>query len=176
MLRAQVAIIMLGCFLQFVLDCWVLYSYTISQYDVPSYGIIIPIGFSIAVTLEIIVHATAQGAYIFRMYRFGHNRHFLAFSCMLVLFELGFGFTWVGRVAITGATAVQLDALGQEIEWDITSFFTISAFVDVFITVSITYQLMRSRSSGLKRTKHLIDRIIRLTIREHTTASQGYQI
>ncbi|KAF8882443.1 hypothetical protein BD779DRAFT_1674980 [Infundibulicybe gibba] len=84
--------------------------------------------------------------------------------CTLVLLELGFGFTWVWRAAVTGATEVQLDALGQEIEWDITSFFVISAFVDVFITISITYQLTQSRSSGLKRTKHLIDGIIRLTI------------
>ncbi|KAF8899429.1 hypothetical protein BD779DRAFT_83229 [Infundibulicybe gibba] len=164
LLKCAVAIITLGCFLQFGLDCWVLYSFTVSQYDVPSYGIIIPIGFSMGAILEIIVHATAQGVYIFRMYRFGHNRYFLVCSCILVFLELGFGFTWIGRVAVTGVTAVQLATLGQEIVWDTTSFFTISAFVDVFITVSMTYHLMQGRSNGLKRTRHLIDRIIRLTI------------
>ncbi|KAF8882441.1 hypothetical protein BD779DRAFT_1674978 [Infundibulicybe gibba] len=120
-----------------------------------------------AIASEIIVHSTAQGAYIFRMYRFGHNHYLLLCFCILVLLELGFGFRWVGRVAINRITAVQLvNILALEIKWDITSFFTISAFVDVFIAVSMTYQLVRSRSNGLKQTKHLIDKIIRLTIRE----------
>ncbi|KAF8882421.1 hypothetical protein BD779DRAFT_928739 [Infundibulicybe gibba] len=165
LLKSAVAVIVLGSFLKFALDCWLLHSSIVLQYDTPSEDIVVPIGFSIVVAVEIIVHSTAQGTYIFRMYRFGHNRYLLAFSCVLVLIELGFGFTWVGRVAIPGATAVRLVAvLAQEIVWDITSFFTVSAFVDVFIAVSMTYQLVRSRSSGLKQTKHLIDRIIRLTI------------
>ncbi|KAF8882464.1 hypothetical protein BD779DRAFT_1674992 [Infundibulicybe gibba] len=104
----------------------------------------IPFVFSIAVALEAIVHCTVQGAYIF--------------------LELGMGLAWTGRVAIPSTTVLQVDARDQQTRWIITSFFTISAFVDVFITASVSYQLRRRRTNSLKRTKYLIDKVIQWTI------------
>ncbi|KAF8870574.1 hypothetical protein BD779DRAFT_1579440, partial [Infundibulicybe gibba] len=169
-LKCAIAVIWLGSFLVSASGCWILHSFAILGYDLPFYGVIVPPGFSIAIVLETIVHSTTQGTYIFRMYRFGQNRYILVGCCMLVLFEVGFGFTWAGRVAISD-TIQHIDARNRGIQWVITSFFTISAFLDVFITVSMTYQLKRSRLSGLKQTNYLIDRIIRWTIRERIIAS-----
>ncbi|KAF8882589.1 hypothetical protein BD779DRAFT_1542820 [Infundibulicybe gibba] len=169
-LKCAVAVIWLGSLLVSAFGCWVLHSFAILGYDLPFYGVIVPPAFSIIIALETIVHSTTQGTYIFRMYRFGQNRHILACCCVLMLFEVGFGFTWAGRVAIND-TIQHVDARDQGIEWVITSFFTISAFLDVFITVSMSYQLRRSRLNGLKQTKYLIDRIIRWTIRKHIITS-----
>ncbi|KAF8882401.1 hypothetical protein BD779DRAFT_1542970 [Infundibulicybe gibba] len=116
----------------------------------PLYAVMIPIGFSIAVALEVIVHVIVQGVYIFRMYRFGKNPYILASCCALVMVEAGMGFAWAGWVAAS-AIMLQVDARNQQIRWMITCFFTISAFVDVFITASLSYQLWRSRIMGLRR-------------------------
>ncbi|KAF8882439.1 hypothetical protein BD779DRAFT_929911 [Infundibulicybe gibba] len=46
----------------------------------------------------------------------------------------------------------------------ITTQFAISAFIDVFVTVSVSYQLWRSRADGLKQTRYLIDKIMQWMI------------
>ncbi|KAF8882400.1 hypothetical protein BD779DRAFT_1542959 [Infundibulicybe gibba] len=136
--------------LHLMCECWLIHSVGILGYGRPFYAVMVPIGFSIAVALEVIVHVIVQGVYIFRMYRFGKNPYILASCCALVLVEAGMGFAWAGWVAAS-AIMLQVDARNQQIRWMITCFFTISAFVDVFITASLSYQLWQSRMMGLKR-------------------------
>ncbi|KAF8868729.1 hypothetical protein BD779DRAFT_1807685 [Infundibulicybe gibba] len=162
-LKCAVAVVWLGSMLHLASMCWVLHSVIILGYDQPFYDVIIPLGLSISIAIESIMHSAVQGTYIFRMYRFGQNRYILAPCCMLVLLQLGFGFTWAARVAVS-ETFLLIFARNQEMKWIVTSFFTICASVDLFITVSLTSQLMWSRKNGLKRTKSLIDNIMRWTI------------
>ncbi|KAF8873736.1 hypothetical protein BD779DRAFT_1805172 [Infundibulicybe gibba] len=129
----------------------------------PFYNVIIPVGLSIAIVLGTIVQIVGKGTYIFRMYRFGQNRYILACCCVLLLLELGLGLMWAGKVAISSTTQ-QVDAREKAIEWVITTQFAISAFIDVFVTVSVSYQLWRSRADGLKQTRYLIDKIMQWMI------------
>ncbi|KAF8882433.1 hypothetical protein BD779DRAFT_929710 [Infundibulicybe gibba] len=149
-LKSAVALIWLCCSLHLLSECWVIHSAIILGYDQPFYDVIVPTGISITVVLGTVVQVTGKGTYIFRMYRFGQNRYALACCCVLILLELGLGFVWAGRVAISD-TAWQRGARERRIEWVITAQFTVSAFIDVFVTASVSYQLWRSRANGLKQ-------------------------
>ncbi|KAF8882430.1 hypothetical protein BD779DRAFT_929639 [Infundibulicybe gibba] len=162
-LKCAIALIWLCSALRLLSDCWVIHSILISGYDQPFYGVIIPVGLSISIVLGTIVQAIGKGTYIFRMYRFGQNRYILACCCVLILVELGLGLVWAGRVAINDI-ALQVETREQEIEWVITTQFTISAFIDVFVTASVSYWLRQNRADGLKRTRYLADKIMQWTI------------
>ncbi|KAF8889685.1 hypothetical protein BD779DRAFT_325748 [Infundibulicybe gibba] len=163
-LKCAVAAVWLFSMLHFACACWVLHSVMVLGYDKPFYDVIIPIGLSAGLAAESIVHLIVQGTYIFRMYLFGRNRYILTLCCMLVLVQLGFGLTWAGRLAIGDVPLLLMDARNQGAKWVITSVFTTCASVDVFITVSLSSQLIRSRKNSLKRTKYLIDKIVGWTI------------
>ncbi|KAF8889688.1 hypothetical protein BD779DRAFT_1520486 [Infundibulicybe gibba] len=163
LMKCTVVVVWLGSTLHFACTCWVLHDSTILGYDRPSYDITIPLGISMGTALAAIVHFTVQGTYIFRIYQFGQNRYILAFCCLLVLFQLGLGLTWTGQLS-AGNPFLLIYGQDWETKWIVTSFFTISAVVDVFITVSLSSQLMRNRRDSLEGTRHLIDKIMRWTI------------
>ncbi|KAF8889689.1 hypothetical protein BD779DRAFT_1671792 [Infundibulicybe gibba] len=175
-LKCAVVVVCLGAVLHFACTSWILHSVVILGYDRSVYDVIIPLGLPIGSAVEAIVHSTVQGIYLFRMYRFGQNRYILASCCVLVLLQLGLGLTWVGRLS-TGKPFLLIFARDQETKWIVTSFFTISAAVDVFIAVSLSYQLMQSRKGSLKRTKYLVDKIMRWTICEqHFARSRVFDV
>ncbi|KAF8882438.1 hypothetical protein BD779DRAFT_1543245 [Infundibulicybe gibba] len=162
-LKSAIALIWLCSVLHLSSECWIIHNVIILGYDQLSYNVIVPLGLSISVVLGTIMQTIGKGTYIFRMYRFGQNRYILACCCVLILLELGFGLMWAGRVAIND-TAQQVDERDQGIKWLITTQFAVSAFIDMLITASVSYQLWRSRVDGLKRTRYLIDKIMQWMI------------
>ncbi|KAF8882399.1 hypothetical protein BD779DRAFT_927655 [Infundibulicybe gibba] len=150
LLKYAIGIIWLGSTFHFVCEYWIMHDIIVVGYHLPFDEVTIPIGFSIALAVQSIVHCLVQGVYISRMFRFSHNIWVLVSCCVLVALELGLGLAWGGRVAHT-AIARQANAWNEESRWMITTFFTVSMVVDVIITASMCYQLMRSRTMGLKR-------------------------
>ncbi|KAF8873574.1 hypothetical protein BD779DRAFT_1805205, partial [Infundibulicybe gibba] len=96
------------------------------------------------------------------MYRFNRNRYLLAYCCVLAGIELGTGLAWMVRVAHT-APAWQEAMWNEESKWPIEISITISVILDTSIAASTCYQLWRSRMMGLKRTRRMIDKLMRWT-------------
>ncbi|KAF8899412.1 hypothetical protein BD779DRAFT_82419 [Infundibulicybe gibba] len=162
-LKASIALIWAATTTSFGCACWILYVVTMTQHQVPITGITIPAAFSVAIVLDIVVHCTTQGIYIYRMFKFGRQIWLLIPCCALVLFEFGLALTWAINVA---PLKIGLLIVAQDLKfkWIIDSLFAAGALLDLIITTSICYQLKQNRISGLKRTKDLIDTIIRWTI------------
>ncbi|KAF8873583.1 hypothetical protein BD779DRAFT_1790801 [Infundibulicybe gibba] len=96
-------------------------------------------------------------------YRFSHNRYLLACWCVLAGIELGTGLACMVRAA--HAVPAWQDAISnEESKWLIEMTFTISVLLDTSIAGSTCYQLWRSRMMGLKRTRRVVDKLIRWTI------------
>ncbi|KAF8874133.1 hypothetical protein BD779DRAFT_263113 [Infundibulicybe gibba] len=95
------------------------------------------------------------------MYRFSHNRYILACCCTLAGVELGTGFAWAKQVS---HAAPEWREAMQESRWIITTSFVASVVLDTFIAISMCHQLWRSRMMGLKRTRRLVDKLMRWTI------------
>ncbi|KAF8882414.1 hypothetical protein BD779DRAFT_1787912 [Infundibulicybe gibba] len=123
----------------------------------------IPVGFSAAIALEVIVHAMVQGIYIYRIYSLGHKIFLLVACCALVLAQIGLAFAWVGAVAhkmtITSIIVINIDRRPV-----ISAVLASSALLDVILTVSMCLQLRQNRLDGLKRTAHIVDTLTRWTI------------
>ncbi|KAF8899413.1 hypothetical protein BD779DRAFT_1667085 [Infundibulicybe gibba] len=162
-LKASIALIWAATTASFGCSCWILYVVSMTQHQVPITGISIPVAFSIAIVLDIVVHCMTQGIYIYRMFKFSHQIWLLIPCCALVLFEFGLALTWAINVA---PLKMGLLIVAQDLKftWIIDTLFAAGALLDLIITTSICYQLKQNRISGLKRTKDLIDTIIRWTI------------
>ncbi|KAF8882442.1 hypothetical protein BD779DRAFT_1674979 [Infundibulicybe gibba] len=159
-LKGMVAYIWLGCMTLAVCEFWIIHGVIITGYHLPPEQVVISLGFPIALVVAVTTIGTTQGIYVLRVYRFGHNRYLLACCCTLVGVELGTGFAWARQVA---RTAPVWQEVMQESGWIITTSVVSSVVLDIFIAVSMCYQLWRSRMMGLKRTRHLVDRLMRWT-------------
>ncbi|KAF8874126.1 hypothetical protein BD779DRAFT_1476655 [Infundibulicybe gibba] len=119
----------------------------------------LPIGLAVGV----VVSSSVQGVYVFRVYRFGHNKYLLACWCVLAGIELGTGLAWMVRAA-HAVPAWQNIMLNEKSKWPIEMTFTVGVLLDTSIAASTCYQLWRSRMMGLKRTRRVVDKLIRWTI------------
>ncbi|KAF8899411.1 hypothetical protein BD779DRAFT_1488711 [Infundibulicybe gibba] len=162
-LKASIALIWAATSASFGCSCWILYILTMTQHQVPLIGITIPAGLSAAIALDIVVHCMTQGIYIYRMFKFSHQIWLLIPCCALVLFELGLALAWAISVAPL-RSGLLIALWSSKFKWIIDTLFATGALLDLVITVSICYQLRQNRILGLKRTKDLIDTIIRWTI------------
>ncbi|KAF8874111.1 hypothetical protein BD779DRAFT_1790591 [Infundibulicybe gibba] len=158
-----VAYVWFGCVTLALCEFWAIHNIIVVGYYLPSELVTISLGYPVGLVMGMTVSCTVKGVYILRMYRFNRNRYLLVCCCVLEGMELGTGFTWVARVAHT-VPVWQEVVLNKESEWIIMAFFTISMLLDIFIAASTCYQLWRSRMMGLKRTRHLVDKLMRWTI------------
>ncbi|KAF8888514.1 hypothetical protein BD779DRAFT_1800147 [Infundibulicybe gibba] len=149
-LKYAVAYIWFSCVTLALCEFWAIHNIIVAGYYLPSELVIISPGFPIGLAIGMTIGCTMKGIYIFRMYRFNHNRYLLVCCCILVGLELGTGFTWVARVA-HAVFAWQEAVLNEKSKWIITTFFTTSMVLDMFIAASTCYQLWRSRMIGFKR-------------------------
>ncbi|KAF8882470.1 hypothetical protein BD779DRAFT_1802347 [Infundibulicybe gibba] len=164
-LKYAVAYIWFSCVTLALCEFWAIHDIIVAGYYLPSELVIISPGFPIGLAIGMTIGCTMKGIYIFRMYRFNHNRYLLVCCCVLVGLELGTEFTWVARVA-HAIFAWQEAVLNDKSKWIITTFFTTSMVLDIFVAASTCYQLWRSRMIGFKRMRHLVDTLIRWTIRK----------
>ncbi|KAF8869594.1 hypothetical protein BD779DRAFT_1733083, partial [Infundibulicybe gibba] len=135
----------------YILRCMVAYiCIIVDGYYLPSGLVTISLGFPIGIAMGITINCSVQGIYIFRMYKFNHNKYLLVCCCALEGIELGTGFAWGARVAHT-VPAWQEAVLTEELKGIIMTFFTTSMVLDTFIAASTCYQLWRSRMVGFKR-------------------------
>ncbi|KAF8878734.1 hypothetical protein BD779DRAFT_1474645 [Infundibulicybe gibba] len=155
-LKCMVAFIWFGCTIFALCEFWFMHAIIITGYDRPHEQVIISLGFPISLAVAVTTDCAMQGIYVLRMYRFSHNRYLLACCCVLMGVEVGVGFVWVGQVAHA--------ITERELIWMVTTTYTVCAVLDIFIAVSMCYQLWRSRMMGLKRTRRLVDKLMRWTI------------
>ncbi|KAF8873588.1 hypothetical protein BD779DRAFT_1805211 [Infundibulicybe gibba] len=159
--KCMVAYIWLGCVTLAVCGFWVIHGVIITGYHLPPEEAVISLGFSIVLVITVTTIGTTQGIYVLRMYKFGHNRYLLVCCCALIGMEVGTGFAWARQVA---HAAPEWQVAMQESRWIITTSVVSSVVLDIFIAISMCYQLWRSRMMGLKRTRHLVDKLMRWTI------------
>ncbi|KAF8874127.1 hypothetical protein BD779DRAFT_1704003 [Infundibulicybe gibba] len=171
-LKYTVAYIWFGCMIITVCEFWVIHGIIITGYLLPSEEVVISLGLPIALAVGITIICVTQGIYVLRMYRFSHNRYLLACCCVLVGVELGTGFAWTRRAAYA-APAWQHAA--QQSRWIVTTTYAIGMVLDIFIAASMCYQLWRRRMIGLKRTRHLVDTLMRWTIHERDFKHRGHR-
>ncbi|KAF8899415.1 hypothetical protein BD779DRAFT_1795845 [Infundibulicybe gibba] len=163
-LKASIALIWAANIASFGCSCWILYTFTMTQHQAPLTEISIPTGsFSATIMLEIVVRCMTQGIYTYRMFKFSHQIWLLIPCCALALFEFGLALTWATSVASLRNTLL-IASWSSKFKWIVDALFTTGALLDLVITTSICYQLKQNRILGLKRTKDLIDTIIRWTI------------
>ncbi|KAF8874129.1 hypothetical protein BD779DRAFT_263177 [Infundibulicybe gibba] len=163
MMKYTVAAICLASTLHFACETWEMHSIIITGYFQPFFNVTIPIGLSITVVLQVFIRCSVQGVYIYRMHKFNRRMWILVPCCVVEALELGLGLTIAVRLAHR-ASAVQMYVWSLQLSWIWTLFLAISAALDVGITLSICIQLWQGREDGLKRTKYLVDTVIRWTV------------
>ncbi|KAF8874128.1 hypothetical protein BD779DRAFT_1678870 [Infundibulicybe gibba] len=144
-------------------EFWVMHDIIVVGYYLSSEQVAISPGFPIGLAVGMTISCSVQGIYALRMYRFDYNKYLLVCCCALAGIELGTGFIWVGRTA-HAVPAWQEAMLNEESKSIIMIFFAASMVLDMFIAAATCYQLWHSRMMGLKRTRHLVDKLIRWTI------------
>ncbi|KAF8874125.1 hypothetical protein BD779DRAFT_1704001 [Infundibulicybe gibba] len=164
-LKYTVACIGFGCVTLVLCELWVLHGIIIAGYHLPSEQVTVSLGLPITLAVGVVVSCAVQGVYVFRMYRFNRSRYLLACFCVLGGMEVGTGFAWT--VPVTHAAPAWQDAMSnEESKWPIGISFVATVLLDTFIASSTCYQLWRSRMTGLKRTRHMVDKLMRWTVRK----------
>ncbi|KAF8873580.1 hypothetical protein BD779DRAFT_1679150 [Infundibulicybe gibba] len=164
-LKYTVACIWFGCVTLVLCELWVVHDIIIAGYHLPSEQVTISLGLPIALVAGISSSSAVQGVYVFRMYRFNRNKYLLACCCVLAGIELGTGLAWIVRVAHS-VPAWQEAISNEESKWPIEISFPANVLLDTSIAASTCYQLWRSRMMGLKRTRRMVDKLMRWTIRK----------
>ncbi|KAF8873576.1 hypothetical protein BD779DRAFT_1679148 [Infundibulicybe gibba] len=163
-LKYTVACIGFGCMILVLCELWVVHDIIIAGYHLPSEQVAVSFGLPISLAAGVVISSAVQGVYVFRMYRFNHNRYLLACCCVLAGIELGTGLAWMVRVA--RSVLAWQDAVLNESKWLIGISFPVNVLLDTSIAASTCYQLWRSRMMGLKRTRRIVDKLMRWTIRK----------
>ncbi|KAF8882410.1 hypothetical protein BD779DRAFT_1543049 [Infundibulicybe gibba] len=180
MVRAKHALT-LGTTLYLVSEWCSMYSILITGYPQSTLDATIPIAFSLTIALQAFIHSCSEGVYICRMHLLGRRMWVLVPCCTLAAVKLVLGLVLAARIGHGGSgSAAQVYARTLQASWMITSFFAIGAALDVTITLSVCVQLwqgrrngMKSLLTGLRRTRHVVDKIIQWTIQTAMLARWG---
>ncbi|KAF8874110.1 hypothetical protein BD779DRAFT_1678858 [Infundibulicybe gibba] len=155
-LKYMVAYIWFGCVTLVICEFWVMHDITIAGYSLPSSQVSIslglPIGLAMGMTISCAVQIQPQQIFVGVLLRSGRDG--------------AWGWIHMGDRVAHAVFAWQEAVLNEESKWIIVAFFAISVVLDIFIAGSTCYQLWRSRMIGLKRTRHLVDNLMRWTIRK----------
>ncbi|KAF8870497.1 hypothetical protein BD779DRAFT_1681065 [Infundibulicybe gibba] len=162
--KVVIATIWLATAASFGCAFWTVYHLAVTQHGTQVVGDLrVPVGFSAAIALEVIVHAMVQGVYIYRIHTLNRKIFLLAICCILVMAEIGVAFVWVGAVAHE-MSVTNIASIDIRKKWFISLVLGLSALLDVVLTTSMCFQLNKSRADGLKRTVHIVSTLTRWTI------------
>ncbi|KAJ7733349.1 hypothetical protein B0H16DRAFT_164548 [Mycena metata] len=110
--------------------------------------------------LDGLIGMCVQGFFSSRIYRFSERLYVPVIIWFLALVRLLGG---IG-IMITGLRMKSVVVYEMQWKWLLLADWSISAFNDVLITLSLVFLLYRQRGNGLKRTVALVDKLILWTI------------
>ncbi|PFH49085.1 hypothetical protein AMATHDRAFT_63903 [Amanita thiersii Skay4041] len=122
----------------------------------------IPLVMSAGAGVASVVQSLVQAVYAFRLYRLLKNIYIPALCWIAASYNFAAG------IAFDCITANQPKArfvqLEREFQWLLSSLYSATAAVDVVITVTLCYILLKKRSGAPRRTINILDHLILYTI------------
>jgi len=129
----------------------------------------IPLNMYVGGMFATIIQSIVQIIYAFRIYKVWAKIYIPLLCCTGSIYYFGASFAWYS--VLIGQGVEKIIQLSQVYNWLVCSCYSVTAAVDVVITLSMCYLLRRNHDHIRKRTLRMLDKLVLWTIQTGTITS-----